>query len=470
MLRNLFVGLIALSTSCVAAPAVAQTMETSAPMTRVSELESWGLDMPLTKVSELEKAAPVQPEVPEMEKSAEEALHYTPLGDGFLQTYGFEGAVEFNSFESTFDTEPAQKLEPVQVKAVEPSQPLLEPSRVVQKKIVNIAQNNIKPFKRKRPVFKTAPTPKVSLAKTAVGLKEIPREPKSNSKVLGTAYSSRHEVAALVPETAFGFSQVNRVSGQPVHLPMTAFSRDRATTMTNIPTNPPPSPPPSQKAADLGGAIDTGEVQEQAAKVETQPAPKPEPVSPKISISGGVSGIGASPTIETSLGLEYEGLSATLSRSRPLDAQRQSEIGLDVTLPISEQSKLTISAAQLNIDPTISATVESKITEKLTASASFNNINKTDFSLELAANYQIDARWAVNGSFNATTHQLNLGASHVISKGVEATVKVENIAATPQLGAGLSVELSPSTKLELNANDITGATTFGVKVTQTINF
>jgi hypothetical protein len=219
----------------------------------------------------------------------------------------------------------------------------------------------------------------------------------------------------------------------------------------------------SNRAIDLGGTV-TVQSRLQPVVVETQQEAKPEPKpKPKGNLSVGVSGIGGqTPVLETSAGIEYDGFNFTGTLNHPLDGVGEDTVGLAATLPISDRAKLTVKADNVTRDPAISATVESKISEQLTASASFNNINRPDFNVELAGSYQISQHWSTNTSFNVTTRQLNLGATYT-GKGFDATVKVDDVARNPQLGVGLGLELSSSTRLELSANNLNSNPTFAVK-------
>jgi hypothetical protein len=279
-------------------------------------------------------------------------------------------------------------------------------------------------------------------------------------------------------ETSESLSR-NVGTSYPNSTPQTAYSLDRALTSTPITALEKPGRTHdivtgdktknvrtvSTRAVDLGGTVTVQ--QPQPVVVETQEQVKPEPKpKPKGSLSVGVTGIGGlSPVLETAAQIEYEGFSSTLSFNHPLDGRGQDTIGLATTLPISDKAKLTVKAEQINIDPTISAAVESNITERLTASASFNSINRPDFNVELAATYKIDQHWSARTSLNVMTRQLHIGATYA-SRGVEATVKVDNIAENPQLGVGLGLELSSSSRLELSGSNLTTEPTFGVKVTQ----
>jgi hypothetical protein len=328
--------------------------------------------------------------------------------------------------------------------------PALEPSRVTNQQ--PIARNNIVPFSRERLVNQTEPSQPVVRSSNQTGVTATLEAPESLNRTFGISYTG------VTPETAYSLDRELSTPASPIKRTQNSTTQSRNTSVRSV----------SNRAIDLGGTVTVQ--QPQPVVVETQQQTKPEPKPrPKGNLSIGISGIGGqAPVLETSAGIEYDGFSTTVSLNHPLDGQGQDTVGLATTLPISDRAKLTVKADQINIDPTISATVESKISN-LTTSASFNNINRPDFNVELAGSYQISQHWSTNASFNVTTRQLNLGATYT-GRGFDATVKVDSIAENPQLGVGLGIELSASTKLELNASNINGDPTFGVKVTQSFSF
>jgi hypothetical protein len=206
-------------------------------------------------------------------------------------------------------------------------------------------------------------------------------------------------------------------------------------------------------------------------KDPAQQAPKPT-----ATISVGVSDIGAKTpsSLETAVGFGVGGASASVSLA---EAQRETDgksvsgtkVGVAATLPLSDVSAVSVEAADLTFDPTLSVTLESKVTDKLTASVSFNDINKETFNVKVAGSLQLNKNVSVTAAGNFVTRQLDVGLN-LVTGGVAANVMVENIAATPQLSLGMGLELTPSTQLELNASDLTGDPSYGVKVTQSISF
>jgi hypothetical protein len=345
------------------------------------------------------------------------------------------------------------------VNRVEPSQPVLQMTReqsfVVTPNIIHDV--NLEHGNSSTPTLE--PETALSLGRETrmtnqTGIAPTLETPESLNRDFGISYTG------VTPETAFSLDRELSTPASPIKRTQNSTTQSRNTSVRSV----------SNRAIDLGGTVTVQ--QPQPVVVETQQQTKPEPKPrPKGNLSVGVSGIGGqAPVLETSAGIEYDGFSTTVSLNHPLDGQGQDTVGLATTLPISDRAKLTVKADQINIDPTISATVESKITEQLTASASFNNISRPDFNLELAAKYQINNHWSTNASFNVMTRQINTGVSYATGRGLEATVKVDSIAENPQLGVGLGIELSSSTKLELNASNINGDPTFSVKVTQSFSF
>jgi hypothetical protein len=560
-LRNLLTGFAFALTTVAVAPATAQAgsiffIEDPTTETQVSVVGSNGLDMPLTKVCELLRSAPkqiveqnvsvwpipeptrvtkqpivvepsqpkleptrvVQPQKPEFTQTVKSAP-VQPKPEPSLVVKQETASVELQEVEKT-----QPKPEPTQVIAVEKPQPLLEPSReqnVVQAtpdtSLVRVepsqlplepsrvrqpvtTHNNIVPFKP-RVVHQTKPSWVKPAAnnivpfKKRLGIQDKPSWPVLETKTTSfsrevfsktaftpeTAVSTQIKPSEVVtPETTFGFSSEFGLSSSSEFKAKTAFSLDRDIATTPVPKvrtsqavrNTSNVRPISTQATDLSGTrtIQSELVQpQQVAEVETQQVESEPEVKPKASVSVGISGIGDAPLLETAVGLEYDSFSSKVSLNHPLNGQGQDALGLETTFPLSEQANLTVKADQINVDPTISATVGSTISEQLKVSASFNNINKPDFNLELATNYQIDDHWSVAASGNVMTRQLNIGATYA-NRGLEASVKVDDVAAIPQLGLGLGLELSPSTKLEVSANNINGDPNFGVKVTQSFSF
>ncbi len=334
------------------------------------------------------------------------------------------------------------------VNPVEPSQPVVQTTR----ETVPVSASPAKP-KPESHEGQPSLAQQVTLAtrtneRTQTGITTTLETPVSLSREFGTSYPES------TPKTTYGLDR-------EFSIPTTVRTQEQnvvAGNDANVHTV-------STRAADLGVVTVQPTLQpvvvETRAEAKTEPTPEPKP---KGSLSMGVSGIGGdAPVLETSAAIEYDGFSTTVSLNHPLNGTGQDTIGLATTLPISERASVTVKADQINIDPIISATVESKITEQLTASASFNNIRRPNFNLELVANYQIDNHWSTNASFNVNTRQLNAGATYNTRRGFDATVKVDDIANLPQLGVGLGLELSASTRLELSSSHLTTDPTFGVK-------
>jgi hypothetical protein len=361
--------------------------------------------------------------------------------------------VPFNAKGRLNQVEPSQRNTPIAsnnivsfnpnqrlVNQVEPSQPVVE----TREPVSSLRASPARPVPPHEGIPSAHP---VTLAnrteRTQTGIAATLEAPEGLNRDFGTSYPG------VTPETAFSLDREYVIP-----------SAVRTTTPrnTNVRTL-------STRAADLGGAVTVQQDQPVVVETPVEAKPKPEPKpKPKGNLSVGVSGIGgSSPTLETSAGIEYNGFSTTVSFNHPLQGTGQDTIGLATTLPLSDRASVTIKADEINIDPIISATVESKISNRLTGSISLNSINRPDFNAELAAKYEINQHWSTNASFNLKTRQLNVGATYTNGRGFDATVKVDNIAENPQLGVGLGLELSSSTRLELSANNLNSSPTFGVK-------
>jgi hypothetical protein len=467
MLRQLFVGLAVAMSTVVVAPATAQVSNSSAldmPMTRVSELAN-----PISS-QEVKETEEQFPKVSELEE-IEEATGIQPARLEVTTGTSKERS-QTESVEPEYEFASSLKFEP--------SQPKLEPSRVNDQN-KSVAVNNIIPFNSKQQVVEPSRVSNQPVARNNIisfSKERLVNQVEPSQPVVQTTRIQPDVVSVVTTlETSESLSR-NVGTSYPNSTPKTAFSLDRALTSTPVTALEKPRRTHnivtgdktknvrtvSTRAVDLGGTVTVQQPQPVVVETQEQVQSEPKP-KPTGSLSVGVTGIGGSPVLETAAQIEYDGFSASLSFNHPLDGRGQDTIGLATTLPISDKAKLTVKADQINIDPTISAAVESNITERLTASASFNTINRPDFNVELAATYKIDQHWSARSSLNMMTRQLNIGATYA-SRGVEATIKVDTIADIPQLGVGLGLELSSSSRLELSGSNLTTEPTFGVKVTQ----
>jgi hypothetical protein len=499
------------------APATAETMsseELTMPLTRVSELsQPISTSKPQETEEQFPKVSSLEEEIEGAKINQTQQLEVVQEGTSKERSPTESEIVEPVQIEPTRVTESQPILEPSpvveqailapslvetnyrfdsQVKLesfqVEPSQPTLEPTRVVQTQIQEpspnieqkpIVRNNVVPFNAKGRLLNQDEPTRVTQQQTSAnnivpfrqrvvnqvessqpllqtggntGVTTL-ETPVSLSREFGTSYPG------FTPETTYGLDHEFSI---PVFETPTTRTRKQNVVEGNDTSN---VRTVSTRASDLGGTVTVQP--NPPVVVETQEEAKPETeTQPQVSgsLSVGVSGIGGNaPVLETAVGIEYDGFNLTGTLNHPLDGIGEDTVGLVATLPISERASLTLKADEINIDPVFGISVESRISDRLTASMSLSINRPDDFNAELAAKYEINQHWSTNASFNVTTRQLNLGAKYT-GRGFDVGVGVDDIAENPRVGATLGLELSASTRLELSGSNLTTDPTLGVKV------